>query len=386
VQFVVFAESFSDEAFYVKTHALECKFNSVISANLKKNIPGKFYLTFLLFVTLFRGMPNFRRFKSSHATAVYHCISRTTNGEHLFNAAEKEMLRKHLHQTAEFCGAEIITYAIMANHFHVLVYFPRKNTPDDAELLRRYKVLHPQPTPYATARIEVLKTLLEANGPDARKMREKLLARMGDLSEFMKTLKQRFSIWFNHTHNRFGTLWAERFSSTIVEGHGHFALKTMAAYIDLNPVRAGLVKDPKDYRWCGYGEAIAFGGPILKGLRLMMENEKPLDDESVLSGYRMLLFGKGTAPKAHGAPGATLSPESFAEVTKTDGKLPLSQRLRLRVNWLTCGAVIGSQQFVIDHLVDYRKRTRSRHHLKPCPFSRDGTTDWLSLFAMRASR
>jgi putative transposase len=35
------------------------------------------------------------------------------------------------------------------------------------------------------------------------------------------------------------------------------ALKTVAAYIDLNPIRAGLVEDPKDYRFCGYGEAVA---------------------------------------------------------------------------------------------------------------------------------
>lgn len=34
-------------------------------------------------------------------------------------------------------------------------------------------------------------------------------------------------------------------------------LSTMAAYIDLNPVRAGIVKDPKDYRWSGYGDAVA---------------------------------------------------------------------------------------------------------------------------------
>ena len=37
------------------------------------------------------------------------------------------------------------------------------------------------------------------------------------------------------------------------------AAKTMAAYIDLNPVRAGMVKDPADYRWSSYGEAIGGG-------------------------------------------------------------------------------------------------------------------------------
>ncbi len=44
--------------------------------------------------------------------------------------------------------------------------------------------------------------------------------------------------------------------SVLVEGTGK-ALSTMAAYIDLNPVRAGIVKDPAQYRWSGYAEAVA---------------------------------------------------------------------------------------------------------------------------------
>ncbi|MDR2862715.1 MAG: transposase, partial [Puniceicoccales bacterium] len=66
-------------------------------------------------------MARHRRLKSSHPAAVYHCISRTVNGEFLFDDTSKEMLRKHIHQTAEFSGIEVITYAIMSNHFHVLV-------------------------------------------------------------------------------------------------------------------------------------------------------------------------------------------------------------------------------------------------------------------------
>ena len=84
-------------------------------------------------------------------------------------------------------------------------------------------------------------------------------ARMGDVSEFMKSVKQRFSVWYNRSHGRYGPLWADRFTSVIVEGNGHYGLQMMAAYIDLNPVRAGLVEDPKDYRWCGYGEAVGDG-------------------------------------------------------------------------------------------------------------------------------
>ncbi|MGY8697004.1 MAG: transposase, partial [Verrucomicrobiia bacterium] len=78
---------------------------------------------------------------------------------------------------------------------------------------------------------------------------------MGDVSLFMKELKQRFSIWYNKSHRRQGTLWGERFKSVLVQDDP-FALMTIAAYIDLNPVRAGIVSDPVEYRYCGYGEAM----------------------------------------------------------------------------------------------------------------------------------
>ena len=55
-------------------------------------------------------------------------------------------------------------------------------------------------------------------------------------------------MWFNKRENRKGTLWEERFTSVL---EGELAtLSVMSAYIHLNPVRAGLVQDPKDYRWC----------------------------------------------------------------------------------------------------------------------------------------
>jgi len=72
---------------------------------------------------------------------------------------------------------------------------------------------------------------------------------------FMKEFKQRFSRWYNRRTERFGTLWAERFKSVLVEDSPR-ALRTVAAYIDLNPVRAGIVGDPKDYRFCGYAAAL----------------------------------------------------------------------------------------------------------------------------------
>ena len=92
--------------------------------------------------------------------------------------------------------------------------------------------------------------------------RAKYLKRMWDLSEFMKTLKQKFTGWFNRQSGRQGTLWERRFKSVLVEGSWGCLLK-VAAYIDLNSVRAGMVDDPKDYRWSGYAQAVA--GPGWRG-------------------------------------------------------------------------------------------------------------------------
>ena len=63
-------------------------------------------------------------------------------------------------------------------------------------------------------------------------LRESFTRRMWDLGLFMKTLKQRFSSWYNKKHNRCGTLWEARYKSVLVENG--YAARTMSAYIDLN--------------------------------------------------------------------------------------------------------------------------------------------------------
>ena len=73
---------------------------------------------------------------------------------------------------------------------------------------------------------------------------------MFDLSEFVKDVKQRFSQSYNRRHGRKGALWEERFKSVLLEGNVG-TLSTVSAYIDLNPMRAGIVDDPKDYRFSG---------------------------------------------------------------------------------------------------------------------------------------
>ena len=272
-------------------------------------------------------------------------MTRTVNGERLFKQREKEVLRKMIWQVADFAGVEVLTYCIMSNHFHVLLRVPDLGEISDRELLRRYQVLYPKPTKYQTASISVMEQTLKAGGEDAEVVRRKLLARMGDVSEFMKGVKQRFSVWYNRSHGRYGTLWAERFKSVLVEGRGN-ALQTMAAYIDLNPVRAGIVNDSKDYRFCGFAEAVTASARARKGIRAIWADRLGAAvkaEEEALRAHRELMFGE----RASGTIVAAPERKRLLQALEDDKvMLPRASILCCRVRYFTDGAILGSQEYV----------------------------------------
>lgn len=275
----------------------------------------------------------------SEGEAAYHCTSRTVNREHLFDAVAKETLRRQLWQVADYCGVQIVTYTILSNHFHVVVHVPQQQPVSDTELIRRYRVLYPKPTKHQAARLEVIAAELAGNGPRATEWRRRQLALMGDVSPFMKLVKQRFSIWYNNTHGRVGTLWAERFKSTLVQPTG-FVLQTMAAYVDLNALRAGLARDPKEYRFCGYAEAIAGNAKSRAAIQSIVGGH---DWSDAQAQYRQLLFGTGATAR-EGA--ASIPVAELRKVIEEGGKVSLQELLRCRIRYFSDGAVLGTTAFV----------------------------------------
>jgi hypothetical protein len=174
---------------------------------------------------------------------------------------------------------------------------------------------------------------------------------MYDLSAFVKTLKQRYSMSYNGRHDRSGTLWEDRFKSVLVE-NSESAKAAVAAYIDLNPVRAKLAADPKDYRWSGYGEACGGGKLAREGLSAVHSSrwgEQPGDWRHVAKRYRVLLYAAGE--ERHAAYGGRvvrpgIATAEVSRVLESGGKLSLPQVLRCRVRYFTDGMAIGCQAFV----------------------------------------
>ena len=276
------------------------------------------------------------RLKVRGQSAVYHCVTRVVGGAMLLDNPAKEELREQLWYVAKFCGVEILTYCIMTNHFHVLVRVPRRRQVNDRDLLVRFSKLYGR----QKGRVSAFEAVLEKGGKEAQAAREKLLARMGDVSLFIKELKQRFTNWYNRTYHRYGTLWAERFKSVLIEDSVE-CLSTLAAYIDLNPVRAGLVEDPKDYGYCGYAEAVRGMVEARAGLAQAFGVRSA---KTALSAYRKILIPTGFDPSKAG--GEDLDREGIRKVVEAGGKLPIAQVLRLRVRYFNDGLVLGSKDFV----------------------------------------
>ena len=218
--------------------------------------------------------------------AHYHVVTRVANRAFLFgDAKRKGRILDFLRRSAEFSGVDVVTYALMDNHIHLCVRVPeRSGVASDGgphcdaevregmrccvsagEVVRRVGVL------YGACRREALErnlSVLQREGrlDEAEAVLERYRRRMGDLSEFMKTFKQRVSQWYNGEAGHEGTLWEGRFKSVLIEG-GEY-LRAVVNYIHMNPVRAKIVPRASQYAWSALGAATTGDAFALKGLSL----------------------------------------------------------------------------------------------------------------------
>ena len=287
--------------------------------------------------------------------AIYHCISRVVDRRFILGDAEREQFVTYLRAYEAFCQVRVLTFCVMGNHFHVLVEVPARPAvdPDDEALLKHLAVLY-SGKQMAEIRWQLGQFRSQGAHAAAEALRQRFLARMWDLSAFMQSLKQRFAQWYNRRNGRDGVLWSDRFKSVLVED-GH-AARVMAAYIDLNPVRAGMVERPEQYRWSGYGEAVAGKKKAREGLKWVMLEKHRLtapvelaaadvaDWRKVAAEYRVILFADGA--EKPGGKRKGIAARTVKKVLESGGRLGEGELLRCRVRYFSDGLVLGSREFV----------------------------------------
>ena len=332
----------------------------------------------------------------------YHCVSRVVDRQFIFADREKHCFVTTMRKLEAFLDVKVLTYSVMSNHFHLLIEVP---TSDAKVQLNADSLRERLPLLYHGAALAEALAELDRAQQDAESARgttswlnallARYQARMGNLPAFLKELKWRFSKWYNTHNDRVGTLWEDRFRSVLVEGDEH-ALMTTAAYIELNAVRAGLVADPKDYRWCGYGEAMA-GNKCARNNLLRMHartrawsgrGSAAVDWRELAMRYRVHLFGHGERRLGDAQTGRGrkpgFEPDKVIQVIEQQrGHVPLHELMRCRIRYFTDGAVIGSEEFVNELFASQRQRFGKRR--KPGARKLRGA-DWGGLTSLRDLR
>jgi len=310
---------------------------------------------------------------------IYHLVARVVGRAYLLGDVEREQFRKFMRMQEGFSGCPLLAYVVMSNHFHLLLEVPPLPAGGltDEELLRRLGAVHTGGYVDGVAR-DLAEARTAGDLSRVGEIHARYTYRMHNLSEFMKTLLQRFSRWYNSQNDRHGTLWEERFKSVIVESGN--AARTMAAYIDLNPVRAGMVCDPADYRWSSYGEAVG-GGQRGNGKKAraglvracMSQDGGGLEAErwrEVAPIYRRAMgmalgrkSGRAEVDKSLIKQGQSSAEAVAGGGHENDTVLPtlgVAGSLRRRIRYFTDGAVIGSREFVDEVFLAAREQFSAR--------------------------
>lgn len=308
--------------------------------------------------------------------AYYHCMTRIVGREMLLGEAEKEHMRTLIRKIEGFTGIHVLTYAIMTNHVHLLLEEPDRDTViNDQEFRTRMACLYDDVE--LSAQFEIWEQWESDGCADLVKIdRNRYIARMHDISEFMKQLKQRFSRWYNRVHQRKGALWDARFKSVLVEPGT--PLRTVAAYIELNPVRARLVDNPRIYRFCGIADAMNGNSAAQKGVRIIVDAGDVISDWNHISTHyleHVLMYNEmRKTPKQ-----LYIDYDTLHE--KIRNKLPLTEfeRLMCHSRYFSDGCIIGSKPFVEQFFNEHREQFGDRR----LDGARKVKGGWTELFAIR---
>lgn len=257
------------------------------------------------------------RIKPDYMDTWHHCYNRAvgTAMDRPFGDVEKEQFVRILKRVSKLYTIRIASYQVMSNHFHLLVHAPCR-IPSEEETCRRYKAFHRG------------KRTLTPGTPLCKAWQ----ARLRDVSWFMRHLQQLFASWFNRTRpiRRRGSLWAARFENVILEKG--IAVWRCWNYVEHNPVRAKMVLNAADYRFCSYGVWSQRGRhPFEEHL-----NEIPL---SMLVGRP----GVNSLDEAYILLNMSMNSRAKWDDQRNTGFLLTAQR---RVRYWVNGCVIGSELFI----------------------------------------
>lgn len=182
-------------------------------------------------------------------TRYYHCISRCVRQAMLCGQGcehRKTWIEERLQRLTENFALSVCGYAVMDNHLHVLIRLDPARTEewDAGEVARRWIGVYP-PRKLDLENPKGVSAWVEQIARDKKKVQQ-LRGRLSNLGWFMKALKEPLARMANKEDNCKGTFWESRYKSIAILDEE--ALLAICAYIDLNPLAAGMAATPETSR------------------------------------------------------------------------------------------------------------------------------------------
>jgi REP element-mobilizing transposase RayT len=185
-------------------------------------------------------------------TPYYHCVARCVRQAWLWGKDEyagrdyshrKQWVIDRLGHLADLFAIEICAYAVMSNHYHLVVFVDREKAQrwTQEEVVKRWSRLHQLPP---LIRRYQAPDVLESEREAAESIIESWRERLFDISWFMRHLNEHLARRANAEDQCTGRFWEGRFKSQALLDEA--GLLTAMAYIDLNPIRAGIASTPEE--------------------------------------------------------------------------------------------------------------------------------------------
>lgn len=179
-------------------------------------------------------------------TPFYHCVSRCVRRAQLCGEGKehrKQWIEERLQELAGIFAIDVCSFAVMDNHLHVLLRLNAAAAEgwSNIEIVKKWLTLCP-PKGVGGQRLKLTAQFLEARSEDVAWITE-CRRRLGDLGWFMKFLKEPISRRANKEDGCTGAFWEGRFKSIAILDEA--SLLATCAYIDLNPVAAGVAVSPE---------------------------------------------------------------------------------------------------------------------------------------------
>jgi len=306
-------------------------------------------------------MPRVARLNYIVQDGVYHTMSRIALDKK-FTDSEKDTLVKIIHHFTKIYFTQVYSYCVMGNHFHLIVQMLDNKDCSSKDFKTRYNR-------YKKG-IEFIPRYNIHKEEDIKKLKEKWT----NISELLKDIKLTFTRYYNEKNYRRGFLWGGRFKSVLLQKGD--ALINCMAYVDLNPVRAGLVKIPEQYRWSSlFYHVVKKNRSNWLSLNYANPNtdkfcpfNKPKNYNEKLVFYRKYMYqiGKEKYYKIDGGEVISASPipeDAYKQAENNGFQYTYKEQFMHRCRYFSDSLIIGSHDFVkVIHsqyknkLFDKRKR------------------------------